>query len=217
MTTAYDELYLGRAKITLGNMLHFAVYDLGRDISAFFENFISSGYAERFGKGEPKIVAGLSGVELAYEVISETTGKTCDVKPSVAYDKSPEYWAGWALAYYEWYKNMPFEMINSAVPISEVVRLYDPLHEADIMKFVDVMNERIDSKFKKDRLNRLRVYARMTQKILGEQSGVSVRIIEQYEQGKKDLNRASAETVYKLSKALGCGMEELIEIDKIER
>ncbi len=212
MAVAYDESYLRRARITLGNMLHFAVYDLGVDISVFYENFISSGYAARFGKGEPKVVAGLSGVELAYEVIYKTSGNVCEVKPSVTYDRSPEYWAGWALAYYEWYKNIPFDIINRAVPISEVIRLYNPLHEADIMKFVEVMNERIDKKFKNDRLSRLRTYACMTQKVLGEKSGVSVRMIEQYEQGKKDLNHASAETVYKLSKALGCKMEDLIEI-----
>ena len=216
MITAYDKIYLDRAQITLGSMLHFAVYDLGRDISAFFESFISSGLSARFSQGEPKVTVGLSGSELAYEVIYRTTGRYCEVKPTPIYDKSPEYWAGWALAYYEWYKNMPFEQINRIVPISEIIRLYNPLHEADILKFVDVMNERIDDKFRKDRLSRLRTYALLTQKALAENSGVSVRMIEQYEQGKKDLNKASAETVYKLSKALGCSMEDLIERDKIE-
>jgi DNA-binding XRE family transcriptional regulator len=207
---AYDELYLGRARITLGSMLHFAVHDLGRDISAFFESFISSGFSSRFGRGEPKVTVGLSGPELAYEVIYKTTGQFCDVKPTPVYDKTPEYWAGWALAYYEWYRNIPFEDINRIVPISEIVRLYNPLHEADIMKFVDIMDARIDEKFKRDQLSRFRSYARLTQKALAENSGVSVRMIEQYEQGKKDLNHASAETVYKLSKALGCTMEDLI-------
>ncbi|MCR4792069.1 MAG: helix-turn-helix domain-containing protein [Lachnospiraceae bacterium] len=210
MTNAYNELYLSRARITLGSMLHFAVYDLGRDISSFFESFISSGFASRFGKGEPKVTVGLSGPELAYEVIYKTTGQFCNVKPVPADDKTPEYWAGWALAYYEWYRNIPFEDINRIVPVSEVVKLYDPLHEADIMKFVDIMDGRIDERFKKDQLSRLRTYAGMTQKILAEKSGVSVRMIEQYEQERKDINHASADTVYRLSKALGCTMEELI-------
>lgn len=211
MTTAYDELYLGRARITLGSMLHFAVYDLERDISAFFENFISSGLSYRFGRGEPKVTVGISGAELANEVIYRTTGRECEVKPSPIYDKSPEYWAGWALAYYEWHKNISFEQINNIVPISDVVSLYDPLHEADIMKFVEVMDARIDEKIRKDQLARLRTYAKLTQKALAENSGVSVRMIEQYEQGKKDINKASAETVYKLSQALGCSMEDLIK------
>ena len=41
--------------------------------------------------------------------------------------------------------------------------------------------------------------------------GVSVRMIEQYEQGRKDINRASSATVLQLSRALGCRMEDLIE------
>lgn len=210
MTTAYDESYLSRARITLGSMLHFAVYDLEREISAFYENFISSGLSRRFGHGEPKVTVGMSGAELANEVIYKTTGRECEICPTPIYDKSPEYWTGWALAYYEWYKNISFEEINRIVPITDVVRLYNPLHEADITKFVDIMDERIDKTLRRDRLARLRTYACLTQRALAENSGVSVRMIEQYEQGKKDLNKASAETVYKLSKVLGCTMEELI-------
>lgn len=63
---------------------------------------------------------------------------------------------------------------------------------------------------KEKQLARLRIYAGLTQKALAKNSGVSVRMIEQYEQGKKDINKASAETVYKLSQALGCSMEDLI-------
>lgn len=43
-------------------------------------------------------------------------------------------------------------------------------------------------------------------------SGVNVRMIQYYEQGVKDINAAGALTVYKLAKALGCAMEELIEL-----
>ena len=50
----------------------------------------------------------------------------------------------------------------------------------------------------------------LSQSQLADDSGVSVRMIQKYEQGEKDINRAQAETVYKLSKALGCTMEELI-------
>ena len=74
MNTAYDKLYIDRAQITLGSMLHFAVYDLGRDISEFYDDFISSGISARFGQGEPKVTVGLSGAELAYEEIYKTTG-----------------------------------------------------------------------------------------------------------------------------------------------
>lgn len=72
--------------------------------------------------------------------------------------------------------------------------------------------EIIDTKdLKNKQMIRLRTYAGLTQRALGEKAGVSVRMIEKYEQGVKNLNHASAETVYKLAKALGCRMEDLIE------
>lgn len=59
-------------------------------------------------------------------------------------DGAPEYWAGWALAYYQWLKNIPFEEILDAVPMEKIVRSYYPLHEADIRKFVEIMDEWIE-------------------------------------------------------------------------
>ena len=49
-----------------------------------------------------------------------------------------------------------------------------------------------------------------TQKDLSEQSGVTLRSIQQYEQGKKKIQKASAETVRALARSLGCQMEDLL-------
>jgi len=56
-----------------------------------------------------------------------------------------------------------------------------------------------------------RLAAGLSQSELGKASGVNVRLIQDYEQGHKPINRAAAETVHKLAKALGCTMEDLIE------
>ena len=50
-----------------------------------------------------------------------------------------------------------------------------------------------------------------TQKELANNSGVTLRSIQMYEQGHKNINKASAETLYRLSKILGCTMEDLME------
>ncbi len=57
-----------------------------------------------------------------------------------AENRSEEYWAGWALAYYQWEAGMSFEEINLYVPIKEVMSMYYPFHEMDIRQFVDAMN-----------------------------------------------------------------------------
>lgn len=46
---------------------------------------------------------------------------------------------------------------------------------------------------------------------LPERSGVSLRSIQMYEQRNKNINRASGESLYRLSKVLGCTVEDLIE------
>lgn len=53
----------------------------------------------------------------------------------------------------------------------------------------------------------------LTQAKLAEIAGVSKRMVEYYEQGYHDINRAEAFTVYKLAKALRCKMEDLVELN----
>lgn len=89
--------------------------------------------------------------------------------------------------------------------------MYDPLHEADISKFASILDARIREAFPDTNLRRIRRTYGCSQSELAIHSGVSLRSIQMYEQRNKDINKASAETLLKLSKALGCTMEDLIE------
>lgn len=60
-------------------------------------------------------------------------------------------------------------------------------------------------------LKRIRKENKLSQSKLSELSGVNLRTLQDYEQGHKDINGASALTVYKLAQALSCSMENLIE------
>lgn len=55
---------------------------------------------------------------------------------------------------------------------------------------------------------------RMTQTELSELSGVNVRMIQHYEQGVKDINKAQGNTLLKLAQALNCTIEDLLENKK---
>ncbi|MBR2037578.1 MAG: XRE family transcriptional regulator, partial [Lachnospiraceae bacterium] len=72
MICAYDKLYLEKARVALGRMLDFAVYELKYDVTVFFDTFIASGVAKEFENGDAGVVVGKSGVELAYEVLERT-------------------------------------------------------------------------------------------------------------------------------------------------
>lgn len=63
-------------------------------------------------------------------------------------------------------------------------------------------------------LKRIRKKTGLSQSQLAEASGVNVRMIQYYEQGFKDINNASALTVYRLAEALSTTVGELLEIEK---
>lgn len=65
-----------------------------------------------------------------------------------------------------------------------------------------------------NKLKKIRVQQGLSQSLLSKKANVSLRSLQAYEQGDRDLNKAQAETVYKLAKALNCKMEELIDIQK---
>lgn len=60
-------------------------------------------------------------------------------------------------------------------------------------------------------LQRIRRERGFSQSELAARSGVNVRMIQNYEQGKNDINAAEAMTVFLLSQALDCGMRDLLE------
>ena len=65
--------------------------------------------------------------------------------------------------------------------------------------------------FSETNLKRIRLIYGCSQRELAEMSGVSLRSIQTYEQRNKDINKAQAESLYCLAKALGCTMEDLLE------
>ncbi len=66
-------------------------------------------------------------------------------------------------------------------------------------------------KYFETNLKRIRTAFGVTQKELAEMAGVSLRSIQMYEQRNKDINKAQSDSLYRLAKALGCAMEDLLE------
>lgn len=211
MIHAYDKVYLDKARTALGRMLDFAVYDLKYDIEDFFALFITSGIAARFEKGDYSVIVGMSGVELAYKVLELVKGEENRIKPQYTADRSEEYWAGWALAYYQWDTALSFEEIVRAVPMKRIVQMYSPYHEMDIRQFCDKMNELYRTAQPETNLKAFRQRSGLSQRELAEQSGVPLRTIQQYEQRQKSINKAQAEYLLMLARTLCCAIEDLLE------
>ena len=87
------------------------------------------------------------------------------------------------------------------------------LHEADESKFVEAANEIIarNRENRKTKLFEIRKARGFTQQQLSKASGVSLRMIQLYEQKQNDISKAQATVVISLAKALGCEVEDLID------
>ncbi len=208
---AYDESYVNDAMETLGGALDYAVYDCSQNPDEFFLWLIVSGVGYRFAMGDPTFVAGMSGVELAREVRFRITGERDDDEPRQPVDRSDAFWAGWILAYYQWLRNSRFAAMLQAGLTPSVLMERSILHEADLSKAVAVadgiMDRVVESRSPLAVARRRRGF---TQQQLANASGVSLRMVQLYEQGRNDLSQAAASTVLHLAQALDCSMEDLL-------
>jgi DNA-binding Xre family transcriptional regulator len=208
---AYRESYLNNASTVLGVMMDYAVNDCGYNGDEFLTMFTTSGLARQFEHGNPRIIAGKSGVELAGDVLEKVTASVSKAKPSFRESRTPEYWAGWVLAHFQWYTALSFAAIERALPYSDVIKMYPTLHEADISKFLSTALELYHKRMPQTNLKRRRELMGYSQSELMRESGVSLRSIQMYEQRNKDINKALAFTLAKLARTLGCSVEDLLE------
>ena len=212
MTThAYQKIYLSKAQAALGDAFDYAINTCYIPGSDFITLFAASSVSKRMENGEPAYLAGKSGIEIAADVMLEVIGRQPEAEPQEHFGRSREYWIGWAVSYYQWFSGKNFSDIFKALSFEDLKRMYSTLHEADITKFIDIVDARIREYFSDTNLKRIRTTYNITQAELATRSGVSLRSIQMYEQRNKDINKASAETLYHLSKTLGCTMEDLLE------
>jgi len=213
MMRAYNEKYLNNATNVFSEMVDYAINDHKIDGDEFLHMFVVSGAAKQFERGNPRYVAGRSGIELADEVIDKTKNVKEPIKLNNRETRTPEYWGGWALSQYQWQTGKSFESILRYLPFSEIVKMYPVLHEADITKFNEVVNNLISKRNMQPNLKRIRTTAGITQEKLANESGVSLRSIQMYEQQNKDINKAQAISLAKIARVLGCDVEDLLEMN----
>ena len=211
MIRAYRETYLSKAQSLLGDAFDYAVNVFGVPGDVFVKIFIANPICTRLENGDPSCVAAKNGIEIAAEIIADALGEKKQIEIEPRLGRSEEYWIGWAVAYYQWYSDRKFSEIFKIYSFDDLKVLYHPLHEADISKFVEITEARIKSVFPETNLKRIRTAYGCSQAELAEMSGVGLRSIQMYEQRNKDINKASAESLLRISKVFGCRIEDLIE------
>ena len=211
MINSYEKMYLHDAKRHLAIAMDYCINICGLAPEDFTFMFINSGLAKQIEDGNPGIISGKSGIELGREIILKNTNEYVSIDYQPSLNRTPEFWAGWVLAEYQWYTARTFENILERIPLIDIIYMYKPYHEMDIMNFIEEMNRRFTSIKDETKLKKMRTYNSLSQSELAAKSGVSKRIIQLYEQRVNDINKAAAHTVYKLARALHCTVEELLE------
>lgn len=205
-----DDTYLEDIQETLGAFFDIGVNQWGVGGETLAEAFVASGIAREFERRNPVFVAGKSALDLL-RVAAPYVAADAPVPDAARVSPSEEYWLGWILGFYQVRTGRPYRQVLDVVPFDELAGMYYPLHEAPEAKFIEVLNERLRAAQLPTRLKHQRELCELTQGELAERAGVSLRSIQMYEQRQKNINHASAETIYRLACALHCPMEALLQ------
>ncbi|MBQ3281231.1 MAG: helix-turn-helix transcriptional regulator [Eubacterium sp.] len=208
---AYSEEYVLSAQRVVGDMFDFAIVTLGLDADWFAAMFKSSDVSLQIGCGNPAYVAGHNGCELARMILESNGIDTTEAQDVMYIDKSPEFWSGWATAYYQWETGSTFQYVFNNICLSRIIEMYGVYHEMDIENYVCALDTILRETSMETRLQYYRKKLGLSQSQLASKSDVPIRQIQLFEQRKREINRTQADTLLKLSKALYCNMEDLLE------
>lgn len=140
MMHAYIEPYLKDVMRNLGVMSHFCINEYGLSPEQFSVLFSKSLVAEQISNGNPRFLTGMSGKEMADMMMEESKEQSNVTTSTDMYHVTPEYWAGWVMAYYQWFTAKSFaQMFADGKTYDKVLKMYHPMHEADLAKVVEAM------------------------------------------------------------------------------
>lgn len=137
---AYIEPYLKDVMRNMGVMAHFCINEYGLSPKEFSVLFANSHVAEQISIGNPRFLTGMSGKEMADMLMESSVGLDTRLSNSSTYQVTPEYWAGWVMAYYQWYSAKSFsQMYADGQTYEKILMMYHPMHEADLAKVVEAI------------------------------------------------------------------------------
>lgn len=144
MTHAYPNLFVAKAQKKLGYCIDVCINALHMSTEETVNLFLDSGMPEYFEEGNPRFVVGRSGKELVMDCHYALGLPEPNLRGTVL-SREAEYWAGWALAYYQWWSNKPFAEILSKIPLGSLIGAYFSLHEVSLQKVVCEMDAAMES------------------------------------------------------------------------
>lgn len=211
MMHPYDECYLLSVEEAFSDLFDYLYYYQKLNYESIEEILCKSKYVTHLLEGNPYYSVGKSSIEIM-KLIEEEFNLPSIIENYVdTFEKSPQYWAGYALANYCYERYKDFRYIFSAIRLEKIVFMYKTYHEMDISCFIDNLDEMLKKEHKETNLKMLRKLNNLSQSELARKSGVSLRNIQLYEQRVNDIDKAQSQTLFKLASVLRCSIEELLE------
>ena len=182
---------------------------------SLFSMFIVSGLASRFEKGDPALIRGMSGAELAHKVMNACGISLPEDKENFISDGASTalpFWCGKMLSYLQWFKAISFSELLRLLPVSRLRSMYQDLKDMPIEVAAVTIDKRLALRQSSStKLQAIRKRTGLSQKELALASGVNVRTLQQYERRDKDIKKAAAGKLIALSRVMHCSPESLLD------
>ena len=88
---AYQETYLSKAQTALGDAFDYAINTCGIPGEDFIKLFIVSSVSKHIENGDPVFLVGKRGVDIALDIMLETTGKQLAIEQHEYFGRPREY------------------------------------------------------------------------------------------------------------------------------
>lgn len=207
-----ESAYLKDAMRTMGEAVDYGVNDCGVPLAPFLELLVAAETGECLKKTDPRVISGLSGVELAREIMAKSGMGAGGPEPSLKQKASPEYRIGRALACYSVGMGCGLRELLRLIKADDLMKLSDRIPEGDEGEWLTGIERLVRRRSSISRLQVQRKISGLSQRKLAELSGVNLRTLQQYEIKSKDLSKASVSSVNALANVLGCRPEDILEI-----
>jgi len=202
MVYAYEEKHLTTIAEIVGDIFRKATCIEDFEIDRFAQEFAKSEVAHAIEYGDlDYLISEEIEDDIASLICSEPNKEYCEDT------NSREYWVGYILVFIQRAVRRNFKEIFALYLCSRLLKDYDTYGDMDPIEMVKKIKQYISMG---NKLKQFREKKKMTQQELSSTSNVTVKNIKAYEDGTVDISKAQGDTLFRLSRALGCTIEELL-------
>ena len=205
-----DGIYSEELREKLGTFFDIGVNCCGMRGQEVADILIASGLDEQLERQNPRFAAGMSGTEMLLWALGEC-GYTKPLEIGSRWPVSADYWVGYMLALFQIETGWRYRQVFARMSYADLHEMHSWCEHLSEREYVSELLSQLQKREQPKMLRRLRKAAGLTQAELAIRAGISTRTVQQYEDGSKDINKAAAITVQRLSLILGCRMGDLLE------